>query len=70
MPLANPLDLLKQKEKVIPVAMSSSDDDYGSMQELQNVGVVTNYKRTTALRSELAILLELEMMDVCGQRPA
>ena len=35
--------------------MSSSDDDYGSMQELQNVGVVTNYKRTTALRSELVM---------------
>ena len=34
--------------------MSSSDDGYGSMQELQNVGVVPNYKRTTALRSELA----------------
>jgi hypothetical protein len=34
--------------------MSSSDDDHGSMQELQNIGVAPNYKRTAALRRELA----------------
>ena len=42
--------------------MSSSDDGYGSMQELQNVGVVPNYKRTTALR-----VASLRMRP-CGQR--